>query len=1157
MKSKEILFLVFFISLLSNIYAQHYQSFETTTSKPVCWAGATFTSKSNLTLNGTCKSILEGNRACESGQNASGLSIGSPNWLRTAQFALSGTTTSEWISVWYRSGNFTPAQVCNYKIWLENQTTLALTGVSPLIIVAGTTDTTWMNAKYNFPNVVAGNYKLVFEAITATNRIVFDAFNSSVNINGGPTSTDVSIGISSGSLCDFGIKTFVANVSNPASTLRFKWLVNHDSVGTTDTYTGLLTTGDSIWVSIYTIGPNVDDCPTIMNSAFLRITACSGIITINSLSQHTICQGQTTGVNIAYTASVAGTPTYTAELSNLNSKSFSATPLNVGSSLLSPINSSFPNSLSIGKYYIRVRASSGEISTNLDSIVVVAKDIVTVLTDTTVCYGTPAYLRASTGVSFKWSTNAASATTKTISVIPLASDDYAVTITDPNGCQTQDHAHVTVVANPVAAAGVNKVICLGDTASITGTGVGNYLWSNSATTATIKVNPNIGTNYILRVTNSYTCKDTASVYVTVNPRPNAGAGIDQTVCNGTQVTLTATGIGNYNWSTGQTSQTIQTTPSATTDYTLTVTNSFSCSDKDTVIVNINPLPIVNAGKDTSILYNTQVLLNATASNVSYLWSPADSLNSSAIQDPLSIKLHKTIVYTLLVEHNTTHCKNSDQVTITVTGGVLSTDAISNKAGICSGDSLIISALPSGGSGTYTYIWSSKPAGYSSTQRADTLKPAINTKYYVTINDGFNTDIDSVSVNAYSKPTANAGRDTSICLDASVNMYASGGGTYLWHNGSTQNSISLTPPSSNRAYITVTNANNCTDTNSVGIQIYSLPIANAGNDSTIAETTIGHLNGSATGGHSPYSFLWAPASMVSNQNTAKPLTTALNAQQTFTLKVTDNVGCIDRDTVTISVERPAVVVINSDNPINNNAQVCLKDSLTLTANVSEGSGTFNYLWWSSPAGTNRTNANIKVSPNTNSDYYVRVLDIVRNDTVYDTIHVFIRPLPTAEAGIDTFVFKGGTVHVNASGGTSYRWTPAEYIEGDANLASPALMPDVDMLFYVEAITEFNCKNTDSIYVLVRDFQVFVPEAFTPNGDNTNDTCYVETLGIKSIVFKVYNRWGELVFETNEMGKGWDGSHRGVIQHSQTFGYTLKAVDLTDGTNEYKGIISIFR
>lgn len=228
--------------------------------------------------------------------------------------------------------------------------------------------------------------------------------------------------------------------------------------------------------------------------------------------------------------------------------------------------------------------------------------------------------------------------------------------------QTQQHI---VPANPSQSLSLPSTasFCAGSSVTVSaGSGYSSYLWSNGAATESVTFTA-AGMYYV--TVSSGPCNVTDSILISEIPAPAAFAGNDTTVCQGAAITISASGGSAYLWSNGSTQQTQSFIPSATTTFSVTVTNN-GCSDTDSVTVNVSVPPVVFAGNDTTIYQGQSVTLvpTFTGSITSYIWSPAAYLSNHTIPSPVAAPPAST-TYTLLVTDGN-GCSSSDAVTITVT-----------------------------------------------------------------------------------------------------------------------------------------------------------------------------------------------------------------------------------------------------------------------------------------------------------------------------------------------------------------------------------------------------------------------------------------------------------------------------------------------------------
>lgn len=309
-----------------------------------------------------------------------------------------------------------------------------------------------------------------------------------------------------------------------------------------------------------------------------------------------------------------------------------------------------------------------------------------------------------------------------------------------------------------------------------------YTWtvpSGSSITAgqgtnsiTVAIGSNSGT---ISVTPSNSCGDGSArtLAITVNTLAgNAGTITGSTnVCRGTNgVVYTIPVIANasnYNWSVpgGVNIISGENTNSITVDFTsnaisgnISVYGSNGCGNGQSsdLFVTVNYVT-VDAGIDNTIPYGTSTTLSGSATNGSgnytWSWQPANLLINANVQNPQTINLTSSTLFTLTVNDVSTGCSNDDSTIVTISGGPLSVNASASPDQVCDGDSSQLNALAGGGSGNYTYSWTSNPSGFISSLQNPVVYPTITTTYIVVVNDGFNTVSDSVIVNVNYAPTS--------------------------------------------------------------------------------------------------------------------------------------------------------------------------------------------------------------------------------------------------------------------------------------------------------------------------------------------------------------------------------------------------------------------
>jgi gliding motility-associated-like protein len=242
-----------------------------------------------------------------------------------------------------------------------------------------------------------------------------------------------------------------------------------------------------------------------------------------------------------------------------------------------------------------------------------------------------------------------------------------------------------------------------------------------------------------------------------------------------------------------------------------------------------------------------------------------------------------------------------------------------------------------------------------------------------------------------------------------------------------------------------------------------------------------------------------------------------------------------------------------------AAICYGKTTQLNASVTGSS----FSWSPTNSMVDTTSLSPVVGPTATTNYVLKVYDTLGcPKPSYDSVLVTVIPKVIAFAGDDTAIVRSQPLQLNATGGTIYKWTPS------SNLSNPFIANPVaifndggDTIAYnVRVSTPEGCYGNDSIkiYIFNTQPQVFIPSAFTPNGDGLNDVFRPTVAGMEQFLyFRIYNRWGQLLFSTNEPNRGWDGNYNGSKQESGTYVYVIEAVDYMNKPYVKKGTFVLIR
>jgi len=433
-------------------------------------------------------------------------------------------------------------------------------------------------------------------------------------------------------------------------------------------------------------------------------------------------------------------------------------------------------------------------------------------------------------------------------------------------------------------------------------------------------------------------------------------------------------------------------------------------------------------------------------------------------------------------------------------------------------------------GSFNYAWSTSPV--QTTQTATGLCPG---NYSVTLTTNcFTSFTGTVSVGFTGSITAAVGPNTSICAGQTATLIASGGTNFLWNTGNTTTSIIINPTTTTN-YSVIVSSGSCSDTASATVTVFSLPVVSVSGNTSICTGDIATLT--ASGGNS---YSW------SNGSTTNSISVNPSSTTSYSVVATNTNGCTSSATATVTVSPPPIASAN-------NTTICAGQIATLTA-----SGGGNYSW-SNGSTTNP----VLVSPTSTSTYSVIVFIGSCSDTANASVVVNQNPIATVSGNVT--ITSGSSTTLSASGGGNYSWS------NESTTSSITVSPPFTTLYCVYVSNSFNCVDTNCITVLVtfetmdcstlsstEDF--FIPNAFSPNGDNENDVLklyYGNIACIKTYKFTVYNRWGEKVFESENPLEEWNGIYKEKMEGTAVFAYYMKATLINGDKISKKGNVSLIR
>jgi gliding motility-associated-like protein len=431
----------------------------------------------------------------------------------------------------------------------------------------------------------------------------------------------------------------------------------------------------------------------------------------------------------------------------------------------------------------------------------------------------------------------------------------------------------------------------------------------------------------------------------------------------------------------------------------------------------------------------------------------------------------------------------------------------------------------------------------------------NVQFIVSSNKGCK-DTVTKTITVLDKPPLNLPfHDTLICSIDTLPLIANGVGTFTWTpNVNILNANTANPlvwPVDSITYFVTLNRNGCVSKDSIKVNVLDFITVDAGPDTTICLTDRVQLNPITQA----LSFRWTPGvPLLDNPRIKRPFAKPTAVSTVYTLQA--NLGkCQAKDSVTIFTSPYPVANVLGDKDT-----ICFGERIQLNGQIVGD----RFTWTPIATLDNPNVLNPFASPRNTTNYILTAYNSTGCPKPFrDTIQIRVIPQVKPFAGNDTSIVIGQSLQLFGTGGGSYQWSPGRFLNF-TNINNPIaniLDPAIDTFRYFLTVTKEGCSATDDI--LVKVFKtppsIFVPSAFTPDGDGLNDRIRPIIVGMKTLdYFRIFNRWGQLVYESNYTKLlGWDGNIDGTPQKSEVYVYTAQATDFNNKVVVVKGTILLIR
>jgi gliding motility-associated-like protein len=716
---------------------------------------------------------------------------------------------------------------------------------------------------------------------------------------------------------------------------------------------------------------------------------------------------------------------------------------------------------------------------------------------TTLCQGQSTQLTATvsggSGLTYSWS----GAGLSNVGIPnPVAAPNQTTTYTctvshTASGCQLSQSITITVNTGYTANAGNSLTLCttIGHTLDVQhNVPNASYSWTpamnlNAANIQSPTILVDGTATYSVTVSDPFGCSVSGQVTVT---RAFAGVPAAQSVsaCAGVPPPLTAPAIGvSYLWSTGAATPSI--VPVQSGPHTVTITDGNGCQAISTFNVTLHALPVVNLGPDLSICGNAPQELNAGNAGSTYLWSTGAQTQT----------INATVSGTYAVAvTNANGCTANDAVTVDFSA--LPVDQLSDVTTCITTPPTLNAGNPGA-----TYQWSTGAT-------AQSIIAAVSGTYsvVVTTQQGCSATFDA-QVTLAPSLSVQLGADTMLCAGSTLVLDAgNAGASYLWSNGASSQTIQVAAAGN---YSVVVGNGYCTATDAVTIDVVAGP-SDALQDITACVDAPPTLNA----GNAGCTYLWSTGALTQ--------TIAVNTSGTFSVIVTNAAGCASTFDAVVSLVQPPSIELGADTVL------CEGQALVLDA----GNPGATYAW--SNGASTRT-----ITVRTPATYTVQVSNGYCQRT--DAIAVHFNPSP-ARMAVNEFHAclddEPKYVVIDAgNAGSRHTWSTGE--------TTRVIMAGAYGWYFVHMTNVYDCSTLDSARVIEYcPATIFVPNTFTPNGDGVNDVFLPVGKSIASIRMVIHDRWGELLFETDDLNVGWDGTYRGELVKNDMYVWRMEYKFYTD-------------
>jgi gliding motility-associated-like protein len=872
---------------------------------------------------------------------------------------------------------------------------------------------------------------------------------------------------------------------------------------------------------IQTVTPAVTTIYTVQGTNNMSCTGTSTIQVVVNPTPTITATPNPTNVCMGFSSTVtlAGANNYTTQPGNVVGNPIILTPL-------------VPTT-----YTVTGSTLAGCVSTRTFQILVTPLPTVQPTNSGPVCVGQTLSMSVNAGVTYTWSgpnSFASNVQSPTIVNAQLVNSGvYTVFVTNA-GCPGTNTMNVTIMPLPVITATSNAPVCVNQVLNLMGTGAVSYSWTGpNGYTANIQApvinSAQLAHNgvYTIIGAGANGCTNIATHQVTVNPLPLMVTG-NHVVCEGTPINHFANGALNYAWSgpggfnSNQQNPIIPMASLAHQGAHVVVgTSAVGCTAS--AVSNVTVIPLVTP----TIVCNTPCVGGTLSlqgyGGQSYTWSGPQGF-AAVTQTPSinNVTLLNAGTYTLVTTIG--FCTNV--ATYNATVNPLPTPTLTSNSPVCEKATLLIS-----GNGGYSYVWNG-PNSYSASGANLVITNAggINVGNFTATATDANGCVNTAVIPVIVNPLPSIGAlGSTLCANKTMTMAASGGTSYVWSGplgfSASTPMISIpniTENASGNYTLTLTDANSCKSTSVMNVHVNPTPLLNTNANSPICAKESINLFANCPSGAQ---YLWAgPNGFFSLQQNPVLNDAGTDASGFYTVTVTDNIGCQSNAMVNMMIRALPTFSVTSDKR-GGCIPVCINFGSASNANIT------SVMWEFGDGTTGSGNTAMKCYDNAGHYNVISTYTDVYGckNTSYFSVDGY--PIPMAD-----FNFSPSKPLTNeqvdftdaSQNATIAQWT---WLFNNLKTNQVILKQNTTMTYndagnYAAVLivtSDKGCMDTIVKQITIgEDFGIYVPDAFSPNGDGINDIFQAKGFGITKYEMDIFDRWGEKVFHTTDFNVGWDGS-----------------------------------